>query len=595
MPVATVPGSRPPVPAFKLEQPGCGQVGGCTVSMCGSTVRRPPTMRSTVLRGPQPSRVLAPAAGLPAGVADGPSRIGAARPPCTRPTRAAAPRTQATAHMATLNYNHLLYFWMVAREGSIAAATVRLGVTQPAVSSQIAAAGAVAGDKALREERPRPGAHAGGDHGVRLRGRDLRARPRDAGDAGARRAAAPAAGRGRGRRGAARAHAPAAGPRAAAAASRTPRGAPRTPRAAERGAGRARAGRGAERGAASRRLRRSRAAAPAGTVRRHPAGHARAGGGAGGAIPRVAGGRRLRHAAGGVAAAALGWTRGCRRPAWSPTVVAELDDWTSRLLLAQSAAGVLAAPQPWWRRSWARGTACRRWARRRTRCSTSSPSRWSAVPATPAWSPSSRRRARIPSADSRVPEASRHRPGLPEDWPHTESTDFTCRSSALIASEKDRFHTELAESTEFSRAVSSALTRVAGAQRSKGIAPPDARSGEPSAHSIIEVRDAHRFCPSKPSERGAHQSIGFNGGAGAAALSPRLWSPTDAYVSPLLPFAGPCRRGCPGRRAERLRPLGGALPPQQPRHRPRGALRGARDAASPRAARCGWTRGRTAA
>jgi LysR family transcriptional activator of nhaA len=40
--------------------------------------------------------------------------------------------------MVTLNYNHLQYFWMVAREGSIAAATVRLGVTQPAVSSQIA-------------------------------------------------------------------------------------------------------------------------------------------------------------------------------------------------------------------------------------------------------------------------------------------------------------------------------------------------------------------------------------------------------------------------------------------------------------------------
>ena len=39
--------------------------------------------------------------------------------------------------MATLNYNHLLYFWMVAREGSIAAATVKLGVSQPAVSSQI--------------------------------------------------------------------------------------------------------------------------------------------------------------------------------------------------------------------------------------------------------------------------------------------------------------------------------------------------------------------------------------------------------------------------------------------------------------------------
>jgi LysR family transcriptional activator of nhaA len=39
--------------------------------------------------------------------------------------------------MATLNYNHLLYFWMVAREGSIAAATLKLGVSQPAVSSQI--------------------------------------------------------------------------------------------------------------------------------------------------------------------------------------------------------------------------------------------------------------------------------------------------------------------------------------------------------------------------------------------------------------------------------------------------------------------------
>jgi LysR family transcriptional regulator, transcriptional activator of nhaA len=40
--------------------------------------------------------------------------------------------------MAAVNYNHLWYFWMVAREGSIAAATGRLGVTQPAISSQIA-------------------------------------------------------------------------------------------------------------------------------------------------------------------------------------------------------------------------------------------------------------------------------------------------------------------------------------------------------------------------------------------------------------------------------------------------------------------------
>ena len=40
--------------------------------------------------------------------------------------------------MASFNYNHLFYFWMVAREGSIAAACLLLGVTQPAVSSQIA-------------------------------------------------------------------------------------------------------------------------------------------------------------------------------------------------------------------------------------------------------------------------------------------------------------------------------------------------------------------------------------------------------------------------------------------------------------------------
>lgn len=39
--------------------------------------------------------------------------------------------------MRTLNYNHLWYFWMVAHEGSIAAACRKLGVTQPAISAQI--------------------------------------------------------------------------------------------------------------------------------------------------------------------------------------------------------------------------------------------------------------------------------------------------------------------------------------------------------------------------------------------------------------------------------------------------------------------------
>lgn len=40
--------------------------------------------------------------------------------------------------MQRINYNHLWYFWMVAREGSISAAAKKLDVTQPAVSSQIA-------------------------------------------------------------------------------------------------------------------------------------------------------------------------------------------------------------------------------------------------------------------------------------------------------------------------------------------------------------------------------------------------------------------------------------------------------------------------
>jgi len=38
-----------------------------------------------------------------------------------------------------LNYHHLLYFWMVAREGGLAAACARLHLAQPTVSSQIKA------------------------------------------------------------------------------------------------------------------------------------------------------------------------------------------------------------------------------------------------------------------------------------------------------------------------------------------------------------------------------------------------------------------------------------------------------------------------
>src|SRR5918996_3883065 len=39
--------------------------------------------------------------------------------------------------MDWLNYHHLLYFWVVAREGSIAAATKKLNLTQPTISAQL--------------------------------------------------------------------------------------------------------------------------------------------------------------------------------------------------------------------------------------------------------------------------------------------------------------------------------------------------------------------------------------------------------------------------------------------------------------------------
>lgn len=41
--------------------------------------------------------------------------------------------------MRWLNYHHLLYFWTVARTGSIAAASRELYVSQPAICSQIKA------------------------------------------------------------------------------------------------------------------------------------------------------------------------------------------------------------------------------------------------------------------------------------------------------------------------------------------------------------------------------------------------------------------------------------------------------------------------
>ncbi len=46
-----------------------------------------------------------------------------------------------------LNYHHLLYFWMVAREGSIAQASKRLLLAQPTITGQIRALENALGEK----------------------------------------------------------------------------------------------------------------------------------------------------------------------------------------------------------------------------------------------------------------------------------------------------------------------------------------------------------------------------------------------------------------------------------------------------------------
>src|SRR5512134_3037376 len=59
----------------------------------------------------------------------------------TVPLRTRAPVHPAPPHpapdMEWLNYHHLLYFWMVAREGSIAKAGEQLRLAQPTISGQI--------------------------------------------------------------------------------------------------------------------------------------------------------------------------------------------------------------------------------------------------------------------------------------------------------------------------------------------------------------------------------------------------------------------------------------------------------------------------
>ena len=86
----------------------------------------------------------------------------------------------AEAAMEWLNYHHLLYFWLVAREGGLVPAGKILRLSQPTLSGPDQEAGAVAGRTAVRAARAAPGPDRGRAGGVPLRRRDLRHRQRAA-------------------------------------------------------------------------------------------------------------------------------------------------------------------------------------------------------------------------------------------------------------------------------------------------------------------------------------------------------------------------------------------------------------------------------
>jgi LysR family transcriptional activator of nhaA len=54
--------------------------------------------------------------------------------------------------MQWLNYHHLLYFWMVAREGSVVKAAAELNLTQPTISGQIKALEQALGEQLFQRE-----------------------------------------------------------------------------------------------------------------------------------------------------------------------------------------------------------------------------------------------------------------------------------------------------------------------------------------------------------------------------------------------------------------------------------------------------------
>jgi LysR family transcriptional regulator, transcriptional activator of nhaA len=55
----------------------------------------------------------------------------------------------------SLNFHHLRYFWVVAREGSVTAAAAKLRVTQPTVSEQLSDLEATLGERLFRREGKR--------------------------------------------------------------------------------------------------------------------------------------------------------------------------------------------------------------------------------------------------------------------------------------------------------------------------------------------------------------------------------------------------------------------------------------------------------
>src|SRR4029453_17618421 len=57
--------------------------------------------------------------------------------------------------MEWLNYHHLLYFWVVAREGGMSKAAERLGLSQPTISAQIKMLEAALGER-LFQRKGRP-------------------------------------------------------------------------------------------------------------------------------------------------------------------------------------------------------------------------------------------------------------------------------------------------------------------------------------------------------------------------------------------------------------------------------------------------------